>query len=599
MSSIRELCNQLGFGPGGQFGVLTQSPFNRSAHAVDDLKYDPSDMLDETRDFLKQYVTPSGQGVLHLCMSQTTLSPEFKRISLDLLRLRGLGSKYWPESTALNPVRWFQWPKDEHRYVRNIFAFISFAKQTFAKICDYLSQILVNQVKNMKKRDTRKFYQVESDSDSVSLSSWVSSVSSLNDIDSKPGTKNNIVDLEDLEMESDRDTVGVGPSELEELPDHKASKCIQHHPFVFSTNDELIAELQVWRKARNNIAPPGARKFAMSELVEHDSEVIRMGDRESETTSLSCSNEYIGWIQKKSDSERLLVKVCSGGNPLDSIQCQGWLGGDLGFAKDLIATAWPLASLSPFFYPKLYPLGTPSRSPENQELLAKVEDTEVRSPTSNGEKPSQHTTVHKTYNLRKKARKNPVFYQSKLKPALRLRPPRRLPVPKNKEHGGLNWQGLRTLSSLKSNQSTETRQAVPTQISSNNLVDNLSSSAPFTRKRLRSRSADTIILNTKRPVSLSARIKFHFFLFEPNLGTIARPASTCDSADAFFDAALAAWKITASDEQLKPNITGVTVSWDGAKRPIFILWEDDENFKNMMLTITKAKPWEKRSWMWK
>ena len=130
---------------------------------------------------------------------------------------------------------------------------------------------------------------------------------------------------------------------------------------------------------------------------------------------------------------------------------------------------------------------------------------------------------------------------------------------------------------------------MPTIIPHYNLIDNLSSPDAFTRKRLRSLSADKITVNTKQPFTSSARITLHFFLSNANLGAIARPATTCDSASVFFAAALAAYKITAPNKQTEPSIVGVTVSWVGAERSIFILWGDDESFQNMMLTVTEAQ----------
>ena len=117
MSSIRDLCDELGFGPGGQSGVLTQSPSKRSADSVSDYKYDPSDMLRQTRVFIQQHVTSSGLRAVDLSTSRQTSSPELLRISMDLLTTYGLGPRYWPESTASKPVNGYQWPQDKHRYV--------------------------------------------------------------------------------------------------------------------------------------------------------------------------------------------------------------------------------------------------------------------------------------------------------------------------------------------------------------------------------------------------------------------------------------------------------------------------------------------------
>ncbi|MCJ1393476.1 hypothetical protein MMC18_006351 [Xylographa bjoerkii] len=556
MSSIRELCNQLGFGPGGQFGVLTQSFLKRPAH-IEHGKFDPTGMLEEARQFIKQYVTPSGQRAVDLSTSQTSLSPEFGRISMSLLTTCGLGPKYWPQSTALKPINGFQWPRDKHR------------------ICDHLSQILVYQVKNMKHQNNGKVDLIDLNSDSSD-----SPLSSLSDVDSEPRLNGNIVDLEDMEIESDGDTINIRPLE-EELPSYEASRTIPLRPLVFATDEDLIAEIQEWRRARNNIAPPGAESFSVAKPTESDLDEIQVGNDEADATSSTFSSEYMGWILKRSDTERLLVKVCSGSSLHDDFRCQGWLGGDLGFAPDPLVTARGLGgSLKPFFYPRPYPTSTKLRSPDNQRLLSEIEDTEER---------SHHNTARSSYNLRKKSRKKISDHQPKLKPGWSSKPSYRKSFPQSKKRGGLNWQGLLTPSSLTPKQSAEAREIAPARTIDKNLVDNLSNSVTPTQKRLRSPTPESIILNSKPSLTLGARIKFHFFLSDSKLGAIARAASMCNSANAFFDAARAAWKVAASDKRQESDIVGVTVSWEGAKRSIFILWGDDESFQNMMVTVSEAE----------
>ena len=119
MSSIRDLCNQLGFGPGGQFGVLTQSSLVCSVQIVDDFKYDPTEMLNKTRQFLKEHVTPSGLRATNPSMSGKSLYDDFILMSKNLLTTDGFGLKYWPQSTASGPVYEYQWPQDQLRYVWN------------------------------------------------------------------------------------------------------------------------------------------------------------------------------------------------------------------------------------------------------------------------------------------------------------------------------------------------------------------------------------------------------------------------------------------------------------------------------------------------
>ena len=182
---------------------------------------------------------------------------------------------------------------------------------------------------------------------------------------------------------------------------------------MFSTDVELIAELQEWRKARNNIAPPGVESFKTAESVESESEPIKVGNTKTVTNSSSVNQEYIGWILKKSDTQRLLVKFCPGGNPRVGFHCQGWLGGDRGFSEDLITVPWNSGSLGPFFYPKLYPLSTQPQLTEKSGLLAQIKDTKEWSSTLKEKKQSRYTKLCNPYKLRKKTRKKTSVHQSK------------------------------------------------------------------------------------------------------------------------------------------------------------------------------------------
>ena len=176
-----------------------------------------------------------------------------------------------------------------------------------------------------------------------------------------------------------------------------------------------------------------------------------------------------------------------------------------------------------------------------------------------------------------------------VKSTISVKPSHSTLTSKKMKRGGLNWQGLSTSSSSTPDQATETPQGAPALSPNINFVDDFSSSGSCTRKRLRSPSADTMTLVPRKPLTSNDHIIFHFFLSDPNLGAIPWPASNCNTSSDHFEAACAASIITASSIPLEPRIVGVTVSWDGANRPIFILWGDTEGFQNMMLTVTEAK----------
>ena len=89
---------------------------------------------------------------------------------------------------------------------------------------------MVHQVRNMNKRDKGELDLVDSDSDSDSNSSGLSLWSSsptLSNVDLGARINNNIVDLEDLEMESDGDTIRVRSLTREELLYYEAPGRIQ------------------------------------------------------------------------------------------------------------------------------------------------------------------------------------------------------------------------------------------------------------------------------------------------------------------------------------------------------------------------------------
>ncbi|MCJ1250667.1 hypothetical protein MMC30_007895 [Trapelia coarctata] len=88
-------------------------------------------------------------------------------------------------------------------------------------------------------------------------------------------------------------------------------------------------------------------------------------------------------------------------------------------------------------------------------------------------------------------------------------------------------------------------------------------------------------------VLTSAEINFHFFLSDdPTHGAIAKPASACLTPEAFFNAALLAWKIGSRKQD--PVILAVKLSWEGAKRVTVVLWKDCGSFTTMMSAVTKA-----------
>lgn len=84
-----------------------------------------------------------------------------------------------------------------------------------------------------------------------------------------------------------------------------------------------------------------------------------------------------------------------------------------------------------------------------------------------------------------------------------------------------------------------------------------------------------------------SEISFHFFLSDdPAHGAIAKPISACLTPDAFFDAALSAWRIGCGRQD--PIIIALKVSWDGAKRLSVVPWRDHESFRSMISAVGKA-----------
>jgi len=97
-------------------------------------------------------------------------------------------------------------------------------------------------------------------------------------------------------------------------------------------------------------------------------------------------------------------------------------------------------------------------------------------------------------------------------------------------------------------------------------------------------SGETSSSAPHRPAASASGIGFHFFLSDPALGAIHKLASDCSTAELFFEAALASFKITCyQGEELK--IAAVGVSWKGAIWPVVIRWKDAEGFGRMVSTV--------------
>lgn len=98
------------------------------------------------------------------------------------------------------------------------------------------------------------------------------------------------------------------------------------------------------------------------------------------------------------------------------------------------------------------------------------------------------------------------------------------------------------------------------------------------------RSSQTSLSTLHLPVSSASETGFHFFVSDSSLGAIRKEASACDTAELFFEAALASFKITCQQGE-EPVVAAVKVSWRRATWPMVVRWKDAEGFKVMMSTI--------------
>ena len=84
-------------------------------------------------------------------------------------------------------------------------------------------------------------------------------------------------------------------------------------------------------------------------------------------------------------------------------------------------------------------------------------------------------------------------------------------------------------------------------------------------------------------------ISFHFFGSNPSLGAIPKPYTAVNSSNAFFGAAKEAWMLTGKTRSRTTAFTAVSVTWDGAKRPVMIPWYDSDGFQGMISAVKKAE----------
>ncbi|MCJ1467849.1 hypothetical protein MMC07_006474 [Pseudocyphellaria aurata] len=113
-----------------------------------------------------------------------------------------------------------------------------------------------------------------------------------------------------------------------------------------------------------------------------------------------------------------------------------------------------------------------------------------------------------------------------------------------------------------------------------------------------SRSSSVIILSPSRAPAApelqadqtrppyNKAVIFHFFLADEQNGAIPLPFDHCKSVDSFFDEAQAAWG-TLGEEQHPPRMSAVNVAIERVRRPIFVLWKNDEGFERMMKMISE------------
>lgn len=247
---------------------------------------------------------------------------------------------------------------------------------------------------------------------------------------------------------------------------------------------------------------------------------------------------------------------------------------------------------------------TPRQASELGGMGRKLANTEESTETRNPAEDSKKTVVYSKYNLPDKTRSKLVsldlrrLHTNALQ--ARSRRPAKRPAPStpsphwlagdNISGGGHSLRSLLTPASTPIVSPSRKRSAKD----SHSITNNLSSSLDYQRKRLQSSSLELTPRPQKKPAAskstaIGPETTFHFFLSDPTLGAVAHSASTCDTANAFFDAALAAWKLTASKQQQEPVLVGLKVSWDGGKRPAVLPWRDAESFNKMMATVGIAK----------
>ena len=99
---------------------------------------------------------------------------------------------------------------------------------------------------------------------------------------------------------------------------------------TFHDLKELIEELRSWRDEHDGQPPPGASKTWSAKESDTAIRRAKIGREPVQTRRVQIDDEYVGWVLKRRDGTRVVVKSY-GGN------LQGWLGGDRGFSNEVIS----------------------------------------------------------------------------------------------------------------------------------------------------------------------------------------------------------------------------------------------------------------------
>jgi len=93
----------------------------------------------------------------------------------------------------------------------------------------------------------------------------------------------------------------------------------------------------------------------------------------------------------------------------------------------------------------------------------------------------------------------------------------------------------------------------------------------------------------KKSAAENPNISFHFFGSDPSLGAVPKPYTAVNSSNSFFGTAVEAWMLAGHARPRTTAFTAVSVTWEGAKRPVMIPWHDADGFQGMISAVKKAE----------